>query len=193
NHRGLDRYDPTAKTTSFIPTPGAIIFPNSVYGSSIAGTIPVVATSGIAPVNIGFANAGTGAWTDLFDVPHMQVISCGSAGCSPITDIDFAPDFSPDGTHVVFVHSSASLFANGSGSLLVADLSSQNRPITPLAGGEGPARYPEWSPDGQWIVFVGASNDLFVVPASGGQTLQLTNDGATRFFPTWLSALRLPQ
>jgi len=183
---GFASYDVQTKQTTPVASTSAIC-PNSVYGSSVAGVL-----TNLGSFNVALLNAGSGSLTDLFG--QGQVNACPSpGGCNIPFSSDVWPDFSPDGTHVVFVRSTPDLVLLGLGPLFVADLSSSTRPITALPGGGGLATHPEWSPDGQWIVYLGPTGDLFAIPSAGGQALQLTNDGANRSYPTWLSPLRLPQ
>jgi hypothetical protein len=88
------------------------------------------------------------------------------------TRYDSTPQFSPDGTRVVFD-------SNRSGRLQVwtakAD-GSNPRPLTqPGYGGQGTAR---WSPDGQWIAYDAqlpeGPQGVFVVSAEGGTERQVT-------------------
>lgn len=61
--------------------------------------------------------------------------------------------------------------------LYLVDLDSKNEPIALTRGGES-ASQPEWSPDGNKIVFVRKikeKNQLFVLPLSGGEAWQLTS------------------
>jgi uncharacterized repeat protein (TIGR01451 family) len=48
--------------------------------------------------------------------------------------------------------------------------------------------HPTWSPDGKKIAFLsnrGGNNDVWVIPASGGTAVQLTNDSANDGAPDW--------
>ncbi len=59
--------------------------------------------------------------------------------------------------------------------------------VTPLQTGD--AVQPAWSPDGQRIVYwglaVGGKRDLWTVGVAGGEPVQLTDDEATDWTPTW--------
>ncbi|MCX2725941.1 LpqB family beta-propeller domain-containing protein [Thermomicrobium sp. 4228-Ro] len=96
------------------------------------------------------------------------------------------PAFSPDGTRIVFVHRvTREDGLQRRTDLWIVDL--RTGELTPLVEGGDGQYAPAWSPDGQWIAYVGRhgeANDLYVVPASGGQPVQLTSTGLVAT-PTW--------
>lgn len=97
------------------------------------------------------------------------------------------PDFSPDGRQVVFDQRTGT---NGTlterwTEIWKTDLGTNE--LTPLVQGEKASYYPAFSPDGEWVAFVqrnGEANDLWVVPAGGGEPTQLTTTG-TVTAPAW--------
>lgn len=96
------------------------------------------------------------------------------------------PDFSSDGTKIVFAQrTTGSTDLQRWTQLWIADLTTGR--LIPLVRGEQSAYDPSWSPDGKWIAYVqrtGTSNDIWVIPADGGQPVQLTNVGDATT-PTW--------
>jgi Tol biopolymer transport system component len=84
------------------------------------------------------------------------------------------PDWSPDGSHLVFTYRSQSndqsigiVHADGSG-----------------LGRLGVGRDPDWSPDGARIAFV-RNDDVYRVNADGSQETRLTTDALPTGRPTW--------
>jgi len=81
--------------------------------------------------------------------------------------------WSPDGRAVVYTSN-----RNGTHSLRVASVS-DGRVRVLVDPEQGRARLPSWSPDGRQISYVfgtlTAPDDLFVIPAEGGQARRLTN------------------
>jgi TolB protein len=96
------------------------------------------------------------------------------------------PSFSPDGTKVVFTQrTTVENDTQRSTGLWVVDLNSGQ--LTSLVKADSGAYDGAWSPDGNWIAFIqrdGTNNDLWVVPASGGQPTKLT-DGKQLASPVW--------
>lgn len=88
------------------------------------------------------------------------------------------PDFSPDGSQVVFAQrSSNQQDLERWMELRICDLNTGE--MTELVEGEAgdAAFFPRWSPDGEWIAFVRrleGGTDIWVVPAEGGDPVQLT-------------------
>ncbi|MEX2425467.1 MAG: DPP IV N-terminal domain-containing protein [Thermomicrobiaceae bacterium] len=91
------------------------------------------------------------------------------------------PSFSPNGTKIVFAQrTSAQADMNRWMELRICDLNSGE--LTELVGGDAgdSAFFPRWSPDGDWIAFVRrleGQTDIWVVPADGGEPVQLTEKG----------------
>jgi Tol biopolymer transport system component len=126
----------------------------------------------------------------------------GSANPFPITHSD-ADDsqasWSPDGTRVAFVSArerSGNIAVLLKHALLRTYLNAQGGDIFIRSiHGQTPARklvkngyYPAWSPDGKDIVYQSgdfASSDLWIVPADGGNPVQLTRDGIFDYQPNW--------
>ncbi len=96
------------------------------------------------------------------------------------------PAFAPDGTRIVFTHRvTREDGLRRRTDLWIVDL--RTGELTPLVEGGDGQYAPVWSPDGQWIAYVGRhgeANDLYVVPATGGQPVQLTSTGLVAS-PTW--------
>lgn len=91
---------------------------------------------------------------------------------------DFAPDLSPDGTRVAFV-STRTLWAE----LWVSDAEGTNlQQLTRLE--DLTLDMPRWSPQGDRIAFVHAS-DIYVIQAHGGTPVQITESKAEDTVPSW--------
>lgn len=94
-----------------------------------------------------------------------------------------SPGFSPDGRRIAFLRS------GDPPSLWVMDAGGAN--ATKLA--EGYVNNYAWSPDGRWIAYVqqhsyptgSGGNDIFVIPAAGGQAVNVTNYPAGNRSPRW--------
>lgn len=108
------------------------------------------------------------------------------SGSTVLGDNVESPTVSPDGTRIAFAHrTTAEDGLTRRTDLWVLDVTTGS--LTPLVQGDDGSYAPAWSPDGAWIVYVGRhgeANDLFVVPASGGEPVQLTTSGRVAS-PTW--------
>ena len=91
------------------------------------------------------------------------------------------PDFSPDGSQVVFAQrSSGPADLNRWMDIKICDLNTGELTVLTEGDVDEASFYPRWSPDGEWIAFVrrldGQSN-IWVMPAEGGDAIQLTDEG----------------
>jgi Tol biopolymer transport system component len=81
------------------------------------------------------------------------------------------------------------------GDLYVADvggIGSAPRPIALLHDAGGQARYPVFSPDGEWIAFHGDDHHVYVIPATGGAATRVSAKPGARLEMSWLPSLSLP-
>lgn len=107
---------------------------------------------------------------------------------NPYTDVH--PAWAPSGDEIAYT----TVIAEG-GALRkeIAILNVRNpsypRRVTVSEPGEGLNSYPDWSPDGQWIVFVSdrdGDGEIYIIPASGGLTMNLSQaTGSNEGSPTW--------
>ena len=106
----------------------------------------------------------------------LLVINANGSGESHVTDIEArAPDWSPDGTELVFEAVDGGIYSVG------ADGSGLTK-LTPSGSG------PTWSPDGSQIAYFSddAGNfDVYVMPSSGADPERLTRDPADDVSPGW--------
>lgn len=124
----------------------------------------------------------------------IYVMNADGSGVQNITNTqdwtEFEPDWSPDGTRIVFrgrpnVDQYSKVYimnADGTGRTLLTDLNNSNR-------------YPTWSPDGHRIAFAsywegGGSRwldkgDLYVITTDGTGLRNLTNRGEHLAEPVW--------
>lgn len=96
------------------------------------------------------------------------------------------PVFSPDGTKIVFTQRTTKVNdTQRTTGLWIVNLNTGK--LTGLGAADSGAFDAAWSPDGKWITFIerdGTANDLWVVPATGGQPTQLTH-GKMLASPVW--------
>jgi len=91
------------------------------------------------------------------------------------------PRISPDGTRVAYVVWSIDRESNEyRGAIWVAPMDGSAEPL-PFTSGERRDGMPRWSPDGRWLAFVSnrggdkTPNNLYVIPAEGGEARRLTD------------------
>lgn len=130
--------------------------------------------SGAAPGELRLLSFGAASPTTLFDQ------NAGSFGPSE-------PDWSPDGSHLVFV----------SGDSRLQTLRLSDRQLDPLTGIRQGIGGPQWSPDGTKIVFHGRSAifdttgeqgrgmEIYVVGTNGGSLQDVSDDRAADTDPDW--------
>jgi Tol biopolymer transport system component len=105
----------------------------------------------------------------------------------PLLEADqvWMPDYGPDGRLVV------SMATGDVGSLVVMNPDGSGQQV--IYEGSALFHHADWSPDGQWIAFSATSEDpegqdnaeLYVVPAGGGEPVQLTDHLGLDWGATW--------
>lgn len=117
--------------------------------------------------------------------PSIYLKELASGRTLQLTDkygVDGSPSFSPDGKFVTFVSN-----RSGNPQIYIMNLETQQtRRLTRFNWTDSP----QWSPNGDWIVFSGrqAANhpiDIFLVDITGGQIRQLTADSGSNEDPWW--------
>jgi Tol biopolymer transport system component/DNA-binding winged helix-turn-helix (wHTH) protein len=98
------------------------------------------------------------------------------------TKVDQEPQFSPDGTKIVFESS-----RSGNPEIWVCDREGSNPVQVTSLNGPIPGS-PRWSPDSRWIAFDSTQTgnlDIYVVAADGGLPRRLTNEPSNNVRPSW--------
>jgi TolB protein len=101
------------------------------------------------------------------------------------TDSASSPDFSPDGSRMLYVSDAAN---TGDLDIIVYDIATGTELAEILGSGPDRESSPEYSPDGSSIVFRGRSDgnsDIYVMDADGSNVVRLTDDPAFDGDPTW--------
>jgi serine/threonine-protein kinase len=106
-----------------------------------------------------------------------------------ITRFGNNPSWSPDGTHIVFAKERVELDPQNSdaqSTIWIVDVNTGTTRELTVSDGVLPA----WSPDGKRIAYstrlgMPAHQDIWTIPAGGGQPVPVTNDVAIDWFPRW--------
>ena len=122
--------------------------------------------------------------TNIWRVPGPNATGVKSAPSRFIasTQPDAEPQFSPDGTKIVFGSA-----RSGNYEIWVCDSEGRN-PVQLTSFGADGVGSPRSSPDSRWIAFdsaKGGNGDIYVVSADGGQSRRLTSGPSTNMRPSW--------
>ena len=131
---------------------------------------------------------GTGAYLDVCYTPDGRIVYASQAGgnwdiwvmnadgggqqqLTAEAGVNAHPHVSPDGRHIVFASNRAGVFN------IWRMESDGGNPVRLTAGGG--EKFPQWSPDGGWVVYTSVSPDeslysLWKVSSDGGEPVQLT-------------------
>lgn len=141
--------------------------PEQVAASAHETTRPKLASLWMGIAALGLAGA---LLVGLLREPEPAAALGAISAMSPLTTYageEATPDFSPDGTQVVFSWDGGA----GNEDLYVTQIGTQAvaRLTTSLSGAD---RYPAWSPNGQYIAFLRQLDatrfDIMVIPSIGG-------------------------
>jgi Tol biopolymer transport system component len=103
---------------------------------------------------------------------------------------DTHPSWSPKGSEIAYTMG-ISMGDSVRTSIAVLDLRDPAHPrqLTPGGADQARQRFPDWSPDGRWIVYASeleAGSELYLAPARGGVPVKLVDaPGSGAIAPTW--------
>jgi dipeptidyl aminopeptidase/acylaminoacyl peptidase len=112
---------------------------------------------------------------------HIWIVDTRSASARQITEgddwNDTDPQWSPDGTRVVFVSDRTGKEYDESRNTDVWVIPASGGALTKISTAAGPDNSPRWSPDGRSIAFVSAAEEeappqLLVAPSTGGAAVE---------------------
>lgn len=145
-------------------TPSPTISPTPVSSQTPAPTETTTPTPVLSPTLTGGGNGQIAFVSDRSGVPEIYLINLDGTGLSRLTDIPEGacqPDWSPDGTRLVFVSPCArnkETYRSSSLFLINADGSGISPLMPSVPGGDYD---PAWSPDGKKIAFSSLRNSDF--------------------------------
>lgn len=126
----------------------------------------------ISPIGgnlVAFHSDRSGTWQI-----YILTLNAGTIEQVTTDGQNYYPEWSPDGTQLVFSHTDGTDYE-----LYTVDLASEDREMHPLTSISGNAYLPHWSPDGSQIVFTLSDGDgeLWLVDTVSGElTRQLTDN-----------------
>ena len=147
------------------------------------GLMPALTTSRPGqPTRLAYVHSftDTNIWRVETSAPGKPAVSPPAAAISS-TRTDNIPNFSPDGSRVVFS-------SNRSGELEIWVADAKGANATQLTAMSAIPGFPRWSPDGESIAFHSNPNgqgDVLVVSAGGGKVTNLTTNPANDVFPSF--------
>lgn len=115
-------------------------------------------------------------WIMKSDGSDVHMLETGLA-------VAYAPDWSPDGTKIVFAGRS-----DGGARDDIYVINVDGTGLTPVAADTAQETHPRWSPDGNKIAYervVNGNPDIFVVDADGSNPTNLTQSTSTEVSPVW--------
>jgi Tol biopolymer transport system component len=171
-----------------------------IYLQRVGGQNPINLTkdSPVADTQPAFSPAGDLiAFRSERDGGGIFIMGATGENVRRLTDFGFNPAWSPDGKQLAINSETVSHpFARvGYSDLWVVDASSgeKRRLVSGQEStqhGGGDASQPSWSPHGDRIAYWGLRGntglrDIWTIPASGGEPVDVTNDVATDWNPLW--------
>jgi len=178
-----------------------IIFSSDRAGSPSLWRVPLQAPESLQRVAVGgnavqpsLARQGQRlAFTERFTDSNIWRVENPRAGQNgkrvpPVkliasTREDHSPQFSPDGSRIVFA-------SDRSGSTEIWRCDSNGSNLVQLTNLRKSTGTPRWSPDGQQIVFdarLSGAADIFIIGAEGGPPRRLTTELSNDVMPSWSS------
>jgi Tol biopolymer transport system component/DNA-binding winged helix-turn-helix (wHTH) protein len=128
---------------------------------------------------------------DDMNIWRLELDPAGRAGAlAPLissTLSDNGPEYSPDGSKIVFASNRSGDFG-----IWVCDRNGSD-PVQLVNGGTNLTGTPRWSPDGRWIAYDSRSSepghegdaDIFMIGAAGGTPRRLTREAGENVAPNW--------
>lgn len=175
---------------------------SDIFIMDLDGSNKTRIATGYVNRDMDFSPDGTKIVFTKFNGPEAEAIYIMNVDGSDVIRLTFgdkintSPSFSPDGTKIVFVS-----YRDGEGSNIYT-MNTDGTDQTPLtntgsylSGNSIGSTFPEWSPDGEYIVFSETEHDIFllgttlkIMRSDGSQPVSLATDPgfiSFSFSPIW--------
>lgn len=128
---------------------------------------------------IAYASTG-GGWVHS-DIWLINPDGTNQKNIGSISPNDYQPDWSPDGTSILFT-------ASNYGDSEIFKMAPDKSDIIRLTNSEGYDSWPQWSPDGSLILFSSNRNgdyEIYTMRSNGSNLIQLTSNTSYDSQPAW--------
>lgn len=186
-----------APTETQLPTATATTVPTSTLPPVVEITATPDSTAIVAPTATGGSTGQIAFASTRSGIPQIYVINLDLTGLTPLTNITEGacqPDWSPDGSQIVFISPCRergefyeTVYNDSSLYIMNADGSGQ-KPLTTVPGSDFD---PTWSPDGKRIAYTSlrdGKKDIYVLTVATNALVRLTtvsSDIQANSQPAW--------